>query len=194
MTLGDGRTEAVSMLLEDLAEEASASNRRAADRLEAEARHLDALRQAGPAQQERREEVLESAWQAVLHSMSRLPPAEKFWQWTLAELRRERANAETLLGHQLIMFEMGLRVMRSSREIWALALELGATPQPLDELDQTERRFEELAAEARRALEHRRLGWKPTDPDRFARGLQEAREGSAVSSAAARGWFRKTRS
>ena len=67
-------------------------------------------------------------------------------------------------------------------------------PERLDELDQAEGRFEELAAEANAALEHRTKGWQPADPERLAQGLQMAREGEAVKSEEALARFRHPKS
>jgi len=150
----------MSMLLEDLAEETSASNRRAADRLDAEARSLDEMRRVV----------------AALEELRQRPTGD---------------DAERLLFTLLSMFESDLRLVRSARALWAIAGELGADPEPQDELDRAEKRFQQLAAEVRRALEHRADDWQPADPGRLEQGLQLTREGKTVPADEARTWFRR---
>jgi hypothetical protein len=67
---------------------------------------------------------------------------------------------------------------------------MGAVPERLDELDQAEARFEELAHEVTLALEHRAREWQPAEPARLSLGLQLAREGKTVKADEARARFR----
>jgi hypothetical protein len=203
------------MLLEDLAEETSASNQRAADRLDAEARDLHKLEQeaeelqhklADPAGagderrlveaalQELRQRVVESARQATEYAISRLPQAEAAWRLALVALRKQPKgeDAERLLQSLLAVFESGQRLVRAPREMWEVAQQVGATPERLEELDGAEEHFKKLAREARQALEHRTRGWQPADPERLALGLQLAREGNTVKAEEARARFRRT--
>jgi len=69
-----------------LAEETLASNLRAADRLDAEAKELDQKRRAAPRLEELRQAAVESARQATDHVISRLPQAEGVWRLTLSAL------------------------------------------------------------------------------------------------------------
>ncbi len=181
------------MLLEDLAEETSASNRRAADRLDAEARELNQRRQSVQAYDDLRQHALESARQATDYVVARLPQAEGVWRLALAALRLRATpgDAAPLLRALLDVFESGQRLVQAPRALWGIAAQLGATPEGLDELDHTEARFTELANETKRALAHRSEHWQPADPDRLARGLQLAREGHTVKEEEARQWFRR---
>jgi hypothetical protein len=183
------------MLLEDLAQEASASNRRVADRLDAEVRDLDALRQAVAALEEVRPKAVESARQATDYAVSRAAQAEAVWRSALASLRNRltSADAERLLRNQLELFESGQRLVRGARALWAIPEQMGVTPERLEELDRAERRFEELAADARLALQHRASDWQPADPVRLAAGLQSAAEGKTVDVHQARARFRRDR-
>jgi hypothetical protein len=204
------------MLLEDLAEETSASNRRAADRLDAEARDLHKLerqveelqqkvvesarereerRRMKAALEELRQRVVESAVQATDYALSRLPQAEGAWQLALAALRKKPTgvDAERLLRSFLGVFESCQRVVRSPRALWEMAQQVGAAPERLDELTRAEERFEVLAAEAKLALEHRAREWQPADSARLALGLQLTREGKTVKADEARARFRRTR-
>lgn len=181
------------LLLEDLAEETSASNRRAADRLDAEARDLGGLR-GGAAGDELRREVAESAHQAADYAALRAAEAEGVWGSALAVLRKAPAEdkAHRILRAALGVFESGLRLVRAARALCEMPEPDGAAPERLEELDRAGRRFEELAAEAAGALEHRERGWRPADPERLALGLQLAREGKTVKADEARTWFRKS--
>jgi len=186
----------MSMLLEYLAEETSASNRRTADRLDAEARELEEFRRALSALDEQRHRIVESARQATEHVISRLPQAESVWRSALDALRRDptKERAERLLHLLLEVFETGLPLVCSARDMWKFAKEVGITPERFDELENAERRFKELAAEAKRALEHRTQDWRPADPDRLALGLQLAREGKTVKADEALARFHRTQS
>jgi hypothetical protein len=182
------------MLLEDLAEETSASNQRAADRLDEEARVLDE-RRAQAALDKVRQETVESARQATAYALSRVSQAEAAWQLGLDSLRKEPAGAgaERLLRQLLKVFESGQRLIRAPRTLWGIAEQVGAAPERLEELRAAEQRLEELAAEARLGLEHRAHDWQPADPERFALGLHLAGEGKTVAADEARARFRRGR-
>src|SRR5262245_21871108 len=66
----------------------AASNRRMADRLDAEARELDELRQMRSTLEEYRQRAVESARQATEHVIARLPQAEGVRRSTLDALRK----------------------------------------------------------------------------------------------------------
>jgi len=182
------------MLLEDLAEETSASNRRAADRLDAEARDLEESRRSTTAPEEVQRKAVESARQAADYAVSRLSQAEEVWRMALASLRQKPTGdaAERLLRIHLEGFYSGRRLAHAARALWEIPEQMGAAKERHDELDRAHARFEELANEAEKALEHRTRGWQPADPDRLALGLRLAREGKTVKADEARTWFRQT--
>jgi hypothetical protein len=183
------------MLLEDLAEEMSASNRRVADRLDEEARSLDEMRRVMAAQKEEvRQRVIESARQATHVAVSQVSMSEWIWQYELEELcqRPTGDDAERLLRTLLSVFESNLRLAASARSLWEIARKWGAEPVPHEELERAEKQSLELAAEVRRALEHRANPWQPADKERLSKGLQLAREGKTVKADEARAWFRRT--
>jgi hypothetical protein len=90
------------------------------------------------------------------------------------------------------VFEGGGRLCRLARDLWGRAVTLGAPPDETAELDRVQARFDWLARHARGAIDHREKGWRPADPERYAREMQEAREGKFVSADEARRWFRPT--
>ena len=182
------------LLLEDLAEETSASNRRTADRLDEEMRELERqlerLGQARTPLEGLQERTIVSARQSTDHAIGRLNQAEGIWRSALASLPRMSAEESVpMLRHLLDIFEAGRRLARSPQAMWDLGVSLGISPERLDELVETERRFDELAREARRAIDHRTEGWQPADPERLALGLRVAREGKTVKADEARAWF-----
>jgi hypothetical protein len=183
------------MLLEDLAEEAAASNRRVADRLDKEVRDLDARRQATAVLDDLRQKAVESARQATASVVSRAAEADNMWRSALDALRKKpsAADAERLLRNQLALFESGRRLVRLACSLWSVSRQMGVTPERLDELDAADRRFDELSAEARLALEHRAGDWQPADPARLALGLELARQGKTVRADEARARFRRDR-
>jgi DNA repair ATPase RecN len=202
------------MLLQDLAEETWASNQRTADRLDAEVRELrelerevkkleqerdetvrelDELRGVMCALEELRHRAVESARQATSHVLSKLPQAEGVWRSGLAALRNDpTSDDEKLIRTLLNDFESCLRLVRAARALWAIPEQLKVAPERIDELDQAEGRFTELAAEARVALDHRAREWRPADPARLALGLQLAQEGKTIKAAEARARFRRS--
>jgi hypothetical protein len=175
-------------LLEDLMEETSASNRRVADRLDEETRNLDQQRQVADV----RQSVVEAARQATRYTIARLPQAEGVWGSAITVLAKKPLgeDAERLLRGLLEVFESGQRLVQAPRRLWELAIRVGAQPEAIDELEKVEKRFKELAEEVHGALEHRSRDWKPRDPERFAAGLQAAREGKAIKAEEARARFR----
>ncbi len=181
------------MLLDDLAEEAAASNGRVADRLDEEVRDLDAQRQAAAVMDDLRQKAVESARQATACVVSRAAEAENLWRSALDVLRKNpsAADAERLLRNLRALFESGRRLVRVARALWSIAWQIGVIPERLDELDGAERWFNELSAEVRLALEHRAGDWPPADPARLALGLELAREGKTVRADEARALFRR---
>jgi hypothetical protein len=179
-------------LLEDLAEETSASNRRVADRLDAEVRNLDE-RRAGAAQVELGQNAVDVARVATDFAVSRVPQAVGFMRSALATLREEPIgeDAERLLRALLELFESDQGLIQRCRTLWGTSAQMGTAPERLDELNRAGRRIEELAAEVMRALEHRTRPWQPADPERLAQGLKLAREGKTVKADEARAWFRR---
>ena len=182
------------MLLEDLAEETSTSNRRIADLLDAEVRRLDELDGAEKALKSLQRSVRGMALVATDFAVSHLPQHEGFMRSALDILRTEPfgESAEACLRTVLKGFRSGQRLIGAVRSFWQTAEQMGVAPARFDELDETEHRLEELVAEAERALEHRTRDWRPADPQRLAAGLQLAREGDTVKADEARAWFRRT--
>jgi hypothetical protein len=184
------------MLLEDLAEEASASNRRVADRLDDEVRDLDELLRAVAVVDEHRQKAVESARQATAYIVSRAAEAETVWRSAIAALRKQpsEADAERLLRNQLELFESGRRLVRVARSLWSVSQQMGVAPERLDDLDGAEQHFDTLSAQARLALDHRVRDWRPADPARLQEGLKLARDGKTVQADEARARFRRDRS
>ncbi|SRR5258707_15375652 len=181
------------MLLEDLAEETKANNQRLADRLDAEARELEDLQPVMAVLEDLRDRVVESARQGTDQVISRVSGCEGIWRATLAELRKKPAVdvAERHLHSLFDALESGRKLVQSSRRLWKIAEQLGATPERLEELDQAEKWFQTRVEDAKLALEHRSSEWRPADPDRLALGLQLAREGRTVTADEARSRFRR---
>ena len=166
----------MSMLLEDLAAETTDSLRRVADRL---AREL-----ADPADAHLPAAVA-SARQATALAVARLAEAEAVWDATPAALQPDPLGPASvpLLRSLLGVYEGGGRLCRLARDLWARAAALGATPDPAADLGRVQARFDRMAHHARKAIDHRENGWQPADPERLARGMQEAREGKTVPAA-----------
>lgn len=182
----------MALLLEDLAEETSASNRRVAERLDAEVRNLNDRRPA-LAPEELGPVALEGARLATDYAVSRVPQAEGLMRLALAALRKEPTgeSAEGLLRTLLATFNTCQQLVRAARSLGETAELSGVAPERFDELDRAQRRLEELATEAKRALEYRVREWQSAEPERLALGLQTARAGKTVKADEARAWFRR---
>ena len=179
------------LLLEDLAEETSTSNRRTADRFDAETHELGNLPEALDGLHGLQERIVDSARHASDYAISRLPQAESLWRSALAMLPITSAEVSIdILRHLVDAFESGQRLARSPRSMWDLVERFGVSPERLEELGEAEKRFAQLAMHARRSLEHRTQAWQPADPERLALGLRMAREGKTVTADEARAWFR----
>ncbi|MFO0927451.1 MAG: hypothetical protein U0736_10490 [Gemmataceae bacterium] len=182
----------MSHLLEDLAEETSVSIVRTANRLDAEVQDLERVRQEPSPQADRVKRIVEAARQSTEHVLSCIPQTEGVWRSSVAALRTLSApEAERLLRQLISLFESGLRLARCPRRMWLLAEPFQISPDRLDELERTERRFAELADEAKAALEHRIRGWQPADPLRLAQGMQQALDGKTTRANEAIARFRR---
>src|SRR4051812_42130643 len=124
------------MLLEDLAEETSASNRRVAERLDAEARQLDAGRPPrATVPEDVREACIAASRLATNIAVARVPQHEEFMRLAVAALRKEPfgETAEGLLHSLLTAFQTCRQLVHSARSLWAIAEQkLGITPERLD--------------------------------------------------------------
>lgn len=181
----------MSVLLEDLAEEATASNRRTADRLDAEASDLRLKEQqaAGPHLWQR---AVESARQATDYALARSAEAAGLWESALASLRpaANGSDAERMLQTHHDLLESALRILRASLTLWSVPQRQGIAPERIDELAQTEQRIAGFLVEAKKAIEHRARERLPVDPERLAAGLKLAREGKTINADEARNRFR----
>jgi hypothetical protein len=168
------------LLIEDLTEEAAASATRTADRLDTEARELEALASAPDDKVKAR--AVASARQAANLAIALLPQARAAWASAFDALARKPPEPEAirLLRGVLAQLEAGLRVMRAPRTLWAIAQRLGASPERLDEIDRARLDYEVVAIRARKALSHKENGWRPADPERFALAMERARQGPFV--------------
>jgi len=182
------------LLLEDLAEETSASNQRIAERLEQEMRRLEQQRRGPSVGMDLPRQALEAAEQSTDHVTSRVEEAEGIWWMTVKALRKDplREDAEDLLLSAVKLFESVRGLFPSPKNLWTFAMDVGAEANRLDELKKLEERLEALIGEATGALQHRRAGWQPADPERLALGLQLSRAGKTLKANEARARFRRT--
>jgi predicted transcriptional regulator len=180
------------LLLQELVEESSKSNRWAAERLDAEAKQFDELPQTEAALQKLNHAAVAFITVAIDFAIARAEQADGFWKSGLALLRKEPTDDSAVSFFQTLLssFESCLSVIHAvHRERPKLAAALRTEPElpkRLEELDRAERRLLELASDAKNALQHQIAARQPSDPDRLAKGLQLAREGKVVSADEAR--------
>ena len=175
------------MLLEHLAEETTAANRRLADRIQQES---ELLRKRNPQASELQFLAARSARQATDYILFGAAQIEGIWRAALMMLRDPKtgASAALLLPGLLQVFESGRTLAGSARPLWEMTAAETASA-GIDELQRAERQFEQWAEDARRAIEHRSHEWQPVDPDRLAAGLQMARAGKTLAAEDARARF-----
>lgn len=180
------------MLLEDLAEQICVSIQRVANRLDEEARLVEALQLTQEKLEELKRKTAEPARQATKYAISQLPQAEALWSSAIVAFRdMSEDDAKRLLRSFLAAFESGQRLCRTPQKLWNFVENHGASPEQLDRLEQTRLRFQELASEAKSALKQREDGWQPADAERLALGIQLASEGKTITSDQARARFHR---
>ena len=164
-------------LLDDVADETSASYRRLADRLDQQPPPADAPRPSDA----------DLARFAAGHAAAQLPAADALWVAALRSLAGLTPDAAVARLRRLAdLLDAGHRLCQSA------ARQLADAGLPADApLDHATGRFAALARQARGAIDHRVNGWQPADPERLAEGLRQARAGQVMSADEARRWFRR---
>ena len=172
------------MLLEDLAEETSASDRRVAERFDAENRDLDEFLRSETDLKNRRQRIARSAQFALEFGLLILPRYESLWHAALGVLRELGTSDRSIpfLRDFQRVLESGQRLIGSCRTLCGRASEIGLVLDRLEELERADSWFQGRVAETKKAIEHRIHPWQPSDPERFALGLKLAREGKTISS------------
>ncbi len=136
-----------TQLLPELARENAASNRRAAQIVDAARRQLESLESSlGSQPEEVRRWLSRSARQALRYTLAQMPMTSALWQDILAVfeegLRAEEAKELIRFAHELA--ETWSELVRSTRVLWEVAARAGAAPEGSHELDAAERRVQEL--------------------------------------------------
>jgi hypothetical protein len=186
-------------LLQELVEESSKSSRWAAERLDAEVRQFDNLAQTEAALEKLRQPIEEFLRVSTDYVLVRMPQIESHWASGLAHLRTQPSDSSGVSTLQtfLTAFESSLSLVLTVRRARPrIAAVLGTDsdwPEKLDALDRAEKRLLELAADAKKALQHRIEERQPSDPDRLAMGLKLAREGKVLSAGEARARYDSSR-
>ena len=169
----------MAMLLEDLADETAATNRRVADRLDAEMRDPAA--------------ALVDLRSATGYALVQAAQQDEFMRQGLAALAKDRLGPASidLLRALLQSFQSCERLVDTARAAWAAAQVSGIDAERLDELDRAKVGLAKLIREVAGGIRHREEGWQPKDPERFAEGMRLAREGKAISPDEARTRIRR---
>lgn len=173
------------LLLEDLAEDAATALARTADRFEAAAKELSRPDATGA-------EVARLARHLTAYALAELPQAEALWEW---ELDQPHAGGEEIERRKLAVqgvFALQRRLCAIARRVWERASALGESPEHADELHNAWVRFIRLEHHMKTSIDHRKNGWQPQDPERYAREMQAIAEGKmkTVTAGEARKWFR----
>src|SRR5579859_3613405 len=186
------RRQLMPAVLEYVAEETSARDRRIADRFAAEDRDLDQVADL----ENRQRRSIKSAREVLEVCLSFLPGYEGLWRSFLVWMREPWSRDESVQHLRVFqrLFEASQHMMATCRTLCNRATAMGATLDRLDELEHAEKWFSERIADIKKGIESRLNPWQPADPERFARELKLAREGKTVSADEARTWFRRTES
>ena len=158
------------LLLEDLAEDTAAGLGRTADRFDAAAKELARPDATGA-------EVARFARHITAYALSELPRAEAIRHWDADQTRTEPAEVERRWLALQSVFALQARLCAIARRVWEQAEALGVAPERRDELHQAWCRFLRLEHHMKRGIEHRKHGWQPQDPERYAREMRAIADG-----------------
>lgn len=145
-----------TLLLPELAQENATFNRRVALAVEAEAQHLEKLRQLQERLLTLRRRMTSSTREALRCTLAQAAEAHGLWQGTLAlfEDGLEGVEAREVLQVVLEVFDSWFSLVKSTRGLWHTAEQAGTTPEGLDTVDEASRDIQALrvAAEELRAF------------------------------------------
>jgi hypothetical protein len=168
-----------STLLPDLARGRADSNRRAADLLDAEARHLTELRRLHAQLGILRRRVARNAREALRYTLVELGESRHFWQEVRALLEDglEGHEARRAIQAAVEYFDSWFGLERSSRELWRIAEQAGATPEGLEQLDAASREAQALRAGAEKLRDFLTRPSSPVDPAVLEKARQAIAQG-----------------
>lgn len=158
------------LLLEDLAEDAAAGLGRTAERFDAAAKELARPDATG-------DEVARFARHITAYALAELPRAEALWKWEVDQPKAEGAEVERRQVAVQSVFARQSRLCMIARRVWKQAEERGVAPEGRDELHTAWVRFVRLEHHMKTGIEHRKHGWQPKDPERFAEAMRRLEAG-----------------
>jgi hypothetical protein len=189
---GEEMNEDQSMLLPDLARGRADSNRRAADLLDAEARHLTELRRLHAELGTLRRRVARNAREALRYTLLELGESRHVWQEVRAlfEEGLEGHEARRAIQAAVDYFDSWLGLEKSTRELWRIAEQAGATPEGLEQLDAASREAGALRAAAEKLRDFLTRPPSPVDPAVIERARQAIARGEYKDADAVRASLR----
>jgi hypothetical protein len=187
-------------LIPDFARAIAESNRQAAASVDEAARRIERLRERAeklkPMQADL--DTVRRRWAREARSATRdlVAGAEEMkdlWSRAVQFLRQGLSAEEQITVLQLSadLAASGHEYREAIHRLWAAVEQIGGQAEGAEELAEVGRLFDRVIAEATRAIEVRKTPWKPSDPARLEQGLEEIRQGKAVSPDEARARFRK---
>lgn len=155
------------LLLEDLAEDAAVSLTRTAERFDAAAKELAHPDATGA-------EVARVARRLTAYALAEVPRGDAVWKW---EDEPAGADAERRWRALRTVFALQARLCVIARRAWERAEALGVVREQADELHQAWFQFEQRAHRMRLAIDRRKNGWQPKDPERYAEAMRRLQAG-----------------
>lgn len=142
-----------------------------------------------------RRRVARLARMETQEAVARVGELDELWEAAIVTFQPGQSVEEQLLILDQVIdaFRSGREMVEAVRKLCAAVEHFGGPVEGVEALAGLQRRIERGLKESTRAHEMRRTPWQPADPERFARGRQEAAEGRVVGPDEARKWFRPTR-
>ena len=166
------------LLLDDLIAAEAAVLERVAVRAAFEERDLRTAPEAGSAERDR---AAVAARHLTALARKHLGLAEDCWRSVFDDPAREPNEADLAALQTLERMTLhGLLLGASARRLAETAARLGGPDDLIEPARRTEWDFRSILGRVRAALEAIGHGWKPSDPERYARGVAEAAAGKVV--------------
>jgi hypothetical protein len=168
-----------ALLLPELARETAGSNRRVAEKLEAESRRLEQLREKAEDGQALKKQATRSARGATGTTMSRKADVLGLWQHALEVFADglEGGQARDLLQTLRESIDSWLRLAEDCRAMWRFAATLGSPPQGPEGLDAAEEEVKRVKAAVEKMQAFLSRPRPPVDVGRFEKGREDLAQG-----------------
>jgi hypothetical protein len=167
------------LLLHDLAHEKAASNRRIAQSVVSAAQRVEELRRLKEKLTTPRRRITSDTQEALRYTLAEAAEARSIWQGAreLFEEGLEGGEARELLQVVLEVFASWFGLAKTTRDLWQVTVEVGATPEGLTELDLAEGHVQALQKSAEDLKAFLTRARPPVDPALLDKARQAVGQG-----------------